>query len=102
MLNLVPLAGEQVSDLEIKPLNLNLNLDPNWEERSRAGHDTPGMFKTGQNTLNGGAPLIQDLLAHFHDLWVFSLRISQGGPGGPFWPSLGSWVIFQNCHTHIV
>ena len=24
MLNLVPLAGEQVSDLEIKPLNLNL------------------------------------------------------------------------------
>ena len=27
MLNLVPLAGEQVSDLEIKPLNLNLNLN---------------------------------------------------------------------------
>ena len=32
MLNLVPLAGEQVSDLEIKPLNLNLNLIDHLEE----------------------------------------------------------------------
>ena len=58
------------------------------------------MFKTGQNTLYGGAPLIQDVLAHFHDLWVFSLIISQGSPEGPFWPSLGIWLIFQNCHTY--